>query len=225
MLFRKNKNEIKIRRPLRTFNNLLTVVVLCLSVYIIVTPFLPHASLWWTEFNDTNNGVRYQGELSREQGNTNEAELAPIPEVNTLVVPDIQVDTPIIEGQDISALSVDGVWRRPHTSTPDRGSNTVIVAHRFSYSDPATFYHLDKVEQGHKFALYWNQQEYVYEVFDISVVNPDQIEIEAPTDEPIVTLYTCTPVWTAAQRLVVKARLVSDPTGNLLDTNSEVSAL
>ena len=48
------------------------------------------------------------------------------------------------------------------------------------------------------------------------VVDPTQIEIEAPTDDPILTLYTCTPVWTAAQRLIVRSKLVSDPTQQLL---------
>ncbi len=84
-----------------------------------------------------------------------------------------------------------------------------MVAHRFSYSDPATFYHLDKVKIGERFAVWWEQEEYIYEVFDISIVPPTSIEIEGPTDEAIVTLYTCTPVWTASDRLVIKARLVN----------------
>lgn len=205
-LFSKNEKP-QSRFSLRTFNNMLTAVVLGLSVYIIVLPFLPFASLWWSDFTDSSNGYRYQSQLAVSAGQSDN--LAPPPQENTLVIPGIQVDHQVVEGADISALAVNGVWRRPQTSTPDKGGNTVMVAHRFSYSDPATFYHLDKMETGERFAVWWEEKEYVYEVFDISVVQPTAIEIEAPTDEPIMTLYTCTPVWTAAERLVVKARLIN----------------
>jgi sortase (surface protein transpeptidase) len=33
--------------------------------------------------------------------------------------------------------------------------------------------------------------------------------VEAPTDEHILTLYTCTPLWSAKDRLVIKARLIN----------------
>ncbi len=203
----KRKSKDQPNNKLRTFNNGLTFVVLSVSVYIIVLPFLPFLTLWWSEFTDSSNGYRYDSQLARDAGQTDN--LTPPPENNTLVIPGIQIDHSVTEGADISALSVDGVWRRPNTSTPDQGGNTVMVAHRFSYSEPATFYHLDKVDVGERFAVWWEQEEYVYEVFDVSVVPPTAIEIESQTDEPIVTLYTCTPVWTAAERLVVKARLVN----------------
>lgn len=204
----RTRNSSKIpRSKLRKFNNLFTVVVLALSVYIIVLPFFPFFTLWWAQFSDSSNGYRYDSQLATSAGQ--EENLAPPPEDNTLLIPGIQVDHRVVEGGDISVLAADGVWRRPQTSTPDQGGNTVMVAHRFSYSDPATFYHLDKMETGERFAVWWEQKEYVYEVFDISIVQPTAIEIEGPTDEPIVTLYTCTPVWTATERLVVKARLVN----------------
>lgn len=208
-----------LNNKLRTFNNLFTVIVMALSIYIIVTPFLPHFQLWLSRASDSSDGFRYESKLAEDAGKSED--LAPIPEENTLVIPGIQVDDSIVEGADISALGLGGVWRRPNTSTPDQGSNTVIVAHRFSYGDPSTFYHLDKVQNGDKFAVFWNQQEYIYEVFGSQIVEPSQIEVEDPTDEPILTLYTCTPVWTAAQRLVIRAKLVSDPTGDLLTESGD----
>src|SRR3989344_1222211 len=48
-----------------------------------------------------------------------------IPEGRVLVIPKIGVRIPIIEGTDEEALSR-GAWRMPTTSTPDKGSNTVI---------------------------------------------------------------------------------------------------
>lgn len=182
-----------------------------LSLYIIVTPFLPHVSLWWDRFRDDTSGLRYSGRLAAAEGQSENDNLEAVPPTeNTVVIPGIQVDEAIIEG-DVPGTVDLGVWRRPQTSTPDKGSNTVIVAHRFAYDSGATFYHLDKIKVGDKFAVWWEGEEYVYEVFEQKVVPATAIEIEGPTAEPIVTLYTCTPVWTAVDRLVVIARLVDGP--------------
>lgn len=201
--------RIKTISNLRRFNNYLTAVVIGLSIYIIITPFTPHMNLWWAQFTDDTNGYRYAGRLADSVGEDSD-DLLSVPENNTLVIPSLQIDETIIESDAPEAVDL-GTWRRPHTSTPDQGSNTVIVAHRFAYTHGATFYHLDKVKSGEKFAIFWNGEEYVYEVFDISTVPATAIEIEGPTDEPIVTLYTCTPIWTAENRLVVKAKLVDGP--------------
>lgn len=201
--------KIKTISRLRQFNNFLTAIVIMLSVYIIITPFMPHFDLWWSKFTDDTNGYRYASKLADDAGQDTEG-LLEIPDTNTLLIPSLQIDETIIENDAPEAVDL-GVWRRPHTSTPDLGSNTVIVAHRFAYTHGATFYHLDKMDIDERFAIFWNGEEYVYEVFDIGVVPATAIEIEGPTAEPIVTLYTCTPIWTAEDRLVVKARLIDGP--------------
>ena len=55
----------------------------------------------------------------------------------------------------------------------------------------------------------WEDKEYDYKVTSIREVPPTAIEIEAPTDANIVTLYTCTPLWSAKNRLVVVAELTN----------------
>lgn len=192
---------------LRMFNNVLTLIVVLLGLYIVLLPFFPYFSLLESGLSDNTDGVRYTGVLA-EQNNVSSSSLANAPKDNRLVLPSISLDKPIIVGDDPSNVHR-GVWHRPHTSTPDKGGNTVLVGHRFSYSSPATFYHLDKVKEGDKFAIWWEGKEYVYEVFQIVVVSPNAVEIEANTEEPIATIYTCTPVWTAENRLVLKARLVN----------------
>lgn len=107
-------------------------------------------------------------------------------------------------------LSIKGIWRRPNTSSPDKAGNTVLVAHRFTYNGPAVFYHLDLMKKGHRFAVFWDGKEYDYEVIETKIVEPTAIEIENNTKEPIMTLYTCTPMWTAKQRLVIVSKLISE---------------
>ena len=193
---------------LRHFNNLLTLVVLVLSAYMIAFPFLPHLDLWRQQLADNTGGVRYFGILAEENNESDNDNLQQPPEENRLVLPDISLDEEIIVGDDPNNIHR-GAWHRPLTSTPDQGGNTVIVGHRFSYSSPATFYHLDKLEVGDTFAIWWEGKEYVYRIFQTRVVDATAVEIEDNTDNPIATLYTCTPVWTAEDRLVIRGELVN----------------
>lgn len=112
----------------------------------------------------------------------------------------------VYEGQTEAALR-NGVWHRPKTSTPEKGSNTVLAGHRFTYSDPAVFYHLDKVKLHDEIILYWNKQKYIYQVTQIKEVSPTAIETENPTVRDTLTLYTCAPLWTSKNRMVVIANL------------------
>ena len=186
------------------FNNALTAVVVGLGLYISLLPWLPNITLWWDKL--WNDGYVYHGQLSQGQDDTN---LSAPPKDNRLVVPDINLDEPIIEGSNLSVIGGGGTWRLPHTSDPAAGGNTVIVGHRWSYSEPATFYHLDKISIGERFAIWWQQKEYVYEVFDTRIVPPTDLSVEGPSAEPIATLYTCTPIWTASNRLIIQARLLT----------------
>lgn len=181
-------------------------MVVLLGIYIMAMPVLPRVSLWLNQQFDSTNGYHYQGALASGQSDNNN--LKDIPDENTLLIPGINLDEKVVEGNSLGVIGYGGVWRRPNSSTPTQGGNTVLVGHRWTYNGVSTFYNLDKVNLGDRFALYWNGKEYDYEVFETKVVPASAIEIEAQTSEPIVTLYTCTPVWTARDRLVVKARLI-----------------
>jgi LPXTG-site transpeptidase (sortase) family protein len=131
------------------------------------------------------------------------------PEGNRLVIPKIGVDMPIVEGPTETALWR-GVWRIPGTSTPDKGGNTVLSGHRFQYRPPntSTLYLLDRLENGDAIIVYWNDEEYDYIVRDRRVVEPDAVEILAPTETAQLIVFTCTPLFTTKQRLVLIAEPV-----------------
>ncbi len=130
-----------------------------------------------------------------------------IPEGNRLVIPKIGVDVDIVEGQDERALWR-GIWRFPASSTPDRGSNTVLTGHRFQYlSGPRTLYLLDQMQVGDLIIVYWRGQEFDYRIRERRIVNPDAVSILDDTSNPQLTIFTCTPVFSTKQRLV----LIADP--------------
>ena len=193
------------------------VLVLVFLLYLILAPFIPEVTYQLRNLL----GIQYKEEtlfLEEEKEDDEDSEDVGRRESrfrdfdlsgNRLVIPTIGVHIGIVEGSDESVL-YRGAWRRPNTSTPDQGGNTVITGHRFHYIPPnnRTFYNLNKLEKDAKVFVFWDEKEYIYKVYDKFLVQPEQTEIEEPMDENILTLYTCHPLWTADQRLVVRAKLL-----------------
>lgn len=139
------------------------------------------------------------------------ASSVPVPAQNRLVVPSMMLDEPINDSKDQATLHK-GLWRLPYTSSPDKQSNTVIVGHRFTYTNPrGLFYHLDKVRVGDEIGVFWQGKKYLYKVNQTKTVPPTAVNVEAPTDLPQLTLYTCAPLWWPKDRLVITAALEVGP--------------
>jgi LPXTG-site transpeptidase (sortase) family protein len=195
-----------LRRPsLSIVNRWLLLAIIIVNGYIIAIPVLPRVSYWWSEhFNHTSQQLEAKVSTSPKTTDTPD-----IPKDNRLVVPSMQLDAEIFEGKSATTLR-QGIWHRPQTSTPDKGGNTVLAGHRFTYTEPkGIFYYLDKVSLDERIALYWQGTKYVYKVTEIKVVPPTEISVEYPTSDNRLTLYTCTPLWSPKQRLVVIATLES----------------
>jgi len=221
MILRRNANV----STHRYINNILSSIVAFYSLYILALPLIPHVSLWWSKWRDDTGGYVYVTRLqpdpkaSTKEPDQPSVERKPIPQDNRLVLPTIELNEKLVEGTAAQTVHL-GAWRKPNSSTPNKGGNTVIVGHRFTYSDPAVFFHLDKIKKGDLFPLYWEGEEYDYIVSEVKVVNPDQVSIEDQTNKPIVTIYTCTPIWTSKQRLVIVADLIDTSNNELLKKTS-----
>lgn len=135
----------------------------------------------------------------------------PIPRENRLVIPSIGVDMPILEGPDQRVLDRGGIWHIPKTSDPIRGGNMVLSGHRWQYLPPSsmTLYLLDKVKNGQPVIVYWRGKEYDYVITGREIVTPDRVDILNDTSEPRLTIFTCTPLFSTKQRLVLYGQLIS----------------
>lgn len=140
-----------------------------------------------------------------------EAVNKPAPKDNRLVIASIGVDMPIFDGPDEKTLDRGGIWHIPNTSDPTKGSNMVLSGHRWMYLPPSsrTLYLLDKVQIGEPIIVYWQGHEYDYRVDRRSIINPNQVEILNPTADPQLTIFTCTPLFSTKQRLVLFSTLIS----------------
>ncbi len=178
-----------------------------LGIAFVVMPLVPNA-MFASKQTDTISlvlgattiaGFETEATVQPEQMNSQE---------NRLFVPEIGVDAIIHEGESEAALR-QGIWRIPTSSTPDRGSNTVLTAHRWQWlSGPNTFYHLDKLAVGNVISVRWEGQKYLYKVSAKFETTSDDLSIEQPTNQPILTLYTCELWWNSDTRLVVVAERV-----------------
>jgi sortase A len=92
---------------------------------------------------------------------------------------------------------------------PGQPGNASIAGHRTTYGAP--FYDLDQLEAGDEIFVRTLQGEFRYEVDRTSVVRPNQVEVLDPTEEARLTLTTCNPRYSAAQRLIVSAVLSGAP--------------
>lgn len=186
------------QKHLRLINSLLLAAIVIINLFVIVSPLVPGILFWYR----SNFNKQQQENLTKQVTDSDPSYSGP----NKLVIPKIFTDHEVLEGPTIHTADK-GLWRLPWTSTPDKGSNTVIAGHRFLYArEPTTFYSLDKVQVGDQLAIYWENERYTYEVTEVKTVSPREKNVEAPAGDNRLTLYTCTPLWSAHNRLVVVAK-------------------
>ncbi len=209
-------NFSAIIKPLiKIFTIILWLVAVALVSYLILFPFYPGIMYRVGESSDSQT-VDYKSE--EQAADQAEQVFGSLPgnefsSINRLYIPKIGVNAPIIESSN-EAYGLDkGAWRMPDTSTPDKGGNTVITGHRFKYFPPnnLTFYNLDKLEAGDIITVVWNEQLEYYKVKEIKVVPAEDLSVLNQTQDPVLTLLTCTPLFSTANRLVVVADKLESP--------------
>jgi len=124
-----------------------------------------------------------------------------------LVIPKIGVDSYVVQGVDEADLRK-GPGHYPVTPLPGQVGNAAIAGHRTTYGAP--FGALDDLEAGDQIRVTTLQGSFEYRIYDKLVVAPDAFEVLEPDPNrpATLTLTTCHPKYSAAQRLVVKAELV-----------------
>lgn len=130
-----------------------------------------------------------------------------------IIIPAIGVDMNVVENEKNEKKALDkGAWLIPGSEVPGTNmgyNNTVIAAHRYQYkSGPRTFYFLNKVMIGDTVVLERDGITYRYVVYETKIVPNTAVEILDKTSEPILTLFTCHPLYSSKERLVVLAKPV-----------------
>jgi sortase A len=126
--------------------------------------------------------------------------------VGTIDIPKIGINMMVVEGTDELRLQ-EGPGHYPGTPLPGQNGNAAIAGHRTTYLHP--FYNLDQLVPGDPIIVTTAQGAFLYSVTGSEVVPPTDVAVVDPTPTPTLTLTTCNPRYSASQRLVVHAALVS----------------
>lgn len=130
---------------------------------------------------------------------------APVRALGRLDVPDASVSVMLLEGTDELTLNR-AIGHIEGTAQPGEAGNVGIAGHRDSF-----FRGLQYLEVGDDLSLTTLNGVAHYEVTKLEVVDPDAVEVLAPTDHEALTLVTCYPfyyVGAAPRRFIVHARKV-----------------
>jgi sortase A len=106
------------------------------------------------------------------------------------------------------------------TALPGLGSTTAIAGHRTTYGAP--FRHLDALRRGDAITLRLPYGTFRYAVEGHRVVAPDDLAVLRRLGRERLVLSACHPLYSAAQRIVVTARLVG--TGPSASTRLKVKS-
>lgn len=120
-------------------------------------------------------------------------------------IPKLGVELPLHHGISAEVLNV-ACGHLEGTSLPVGGENThsVLSAHR-GLPHAKLFTELDKMEIGDTFTITVLNRTVTYQVDQIKVVRPDQVEdIQIVPGEDLCTLLTCTPYGINSHRLLVR---------------------
>lgn len=131
--------------------------------------------------------------------------------VGILRIPSLGVNQVVVQGVSESDLSK-GPGHYPGTPLPGQAGNAAIAGHRTTWGHP--FYNLNAMKMGAPVYLTTAQGVFTYTAKSLSIVSPGDTTVLAATTEPSLTLTTCNPLYSASQRLILRAVLsASRPLG------------
>lgn len=126
--------------------------------------------------------------------------------IGRIEIPRVNISAIVREGVDSRTLNR-AVGHVPGTSLPGQSGNVALAAHR-----ERLFRGLRFIGEGDSIRLITKTGTYVYAVDSISIVSPADVQVLAPTPEPVITLVTCYPfnyAGRAPQRFIVRARQIT----------------
>lgn len=206
---KKTLNKLK---KIKTLVIILEFLFVFLVIYLVFLPFYPELKYQFSSLKKVDGSevklVLEQIEVVKGALPVSEYSVSP----DRVIIPKIGVNIPVIltDNEDYG-LSL-GAWMMPIGSTPDQGGNTIITGHRFKYLPPSnfTFYLFHKLEVGDIFSVIWQGDDYLYKIREIKIVDASDPSPHKPSKEPILTMYTCHPIYSTEKRLVVISDLITE---------------
>jgi len=124
--------------------------------------------------------------------------------IGRIVMPSIGVSEVVVEGTGTGDLRA-GPGHYPQTPLPGERGTVAIAGHRTTYGAP--FRRIDQLDGGDGIELRMPYGRFTYRVERTRIVEPTEISVIDRVDHDRLVLSACHPLYSAAQRIVVFARL------------------
>ncbi len=125
-------------------------------------------------------------------------------------IPAIKRADYFVTGSDVESLKR-GPGHYPGTPLPGHEGNVAIAGHRTTYGQP--FFNLDLLKKGDSIFLQTIEGKFEYSFERSFIVDDNDASVlQNVIGENILTLTTCHPKYSAAKRLIVRARLIGPAT-------------
>jgi sortase A len=120
-------------------------------------------------------------------------------------IPAISVKEYVVEGTDTANLRK-GPGHYPTTPLPGEGGTVAIAGHRTTYGAP--FRRIDSLHRGQVITLDLPYGRFIYRVQTTKIVDASDLSVLRAVGYERLMLSACHPLYSAAQRVIVFARLV-----------------
>jgi sortase A len=128
-----------------------------------------------------------------------------------LLIPKIGANFVVVDGTSAASLRK-GPGLFPSNPWPGGGGTTAIAGHRTTYAAP--FRDIDDLERGDRIEVRMPYGSFFYAVERTRIVDPEDVWVLDRVSYDRLVLSACHPLYSAAQRIIVFARLVrSEPRG------------
>jgi sortase A len=131
----------------------------------------------------------------------------PLVQLGTIQIPKIGEVSPVYEGITLTVIN-NGPGHWPGSAMPCQVGNTVFPGHRVTHTHP--FLNLDLLNPNDQIVFHMPGHDCVYAVTGTQIVRPTDVWVINPTPTATVTLIACHPKHSAAERIVVKGKLIGD---------------
>jgi len=125
--------------------------------------------------------------------------------IGRIKIPEIGVSKVVVEGTDGGSLRK-GPGHYPETPLPGIHGTVAIAGHRTTYGAP--FRDLDKLETGNEIVVEMPYGRFIYDVERQQIVDPTATYVTKRVGHDRLVLTACHPKYSAAQRIVIFARLL-----------------
>ncbi len=121
-----------------------------------------------------------------------------------IVIKSIGIDAPIVQGDTWDQLKK-GVGHHLGTANPGERGNMVLSGHDDVFGE--IFRNLEKIELKDEILVYSGSRVFRYVATQKRVIEPTEVGVMRPTNDPTATLITCYPYLVDNKRIIIIAEL------------------